>query len=603
MQVVIPAAGMGSRLGKYTASKTKCMVEVAGVTLIERALNILVKKNINRIVMIVGYEKEALSSLLGVEYKGVPIVYIENDIYDKTNNIYSIFLAKDELVQDDTILLESDLIFEERIIDELLGSEYHNVAIVDKYQRWMDGTVVEINDAFDITNFISGKNFNFSDAESYYKTVNIYKFSKEFLSNKYVPFLDAYSKALGNNEYYEQVLKVIALLDDKDLKALPLAGEKWYEIDDIQDLDNAEVIFSLSADRGGLLSKRFGGYWRYEDIYDFCYLVNPYFPTKKFIEEMKFSFETLLREYPSGANIQSLLAAKLFNCKKEQIVVGNGAAELIDILSRELRLNLGMFLPTFEEYSSRFSTISKKVIENEYFNYSIDDIIDYTEDKDGFLLINPDNPSGHYIKYKNVIKLIDWFSENEKILIIDESFIDFSEEGEAASLLSSEILERTSKLIVIKSISKSYGIPGARLGVLASSNVSLIDSIRQKIPVWNINSFGEYFLQIIGKYKKEYKVSCEKIAEERVRFFSILEKIKYLRPIESQANYILCEVIGISASILTSKLSGEYNLLIKDCSSKQGFDRSSFVRIAVKDVHENNKMIFALQKILSSSGS
>lgn len=600
MQVLIPAAGMGSRLGTYTQNKTKCMVEVAGVTLIERALNILVKKNISRIVIIVGYEKNSLIELLGNEYSGVPIKYITNEIYDKTNNIYSIFLAKEELVKDDTILLESDLIFEEGVIDKLIADNNPNVAIVDKYQRWMDGTVVNINEDFDITNFISGKSFDYNHVDTYYKTVNIYKFSKEFLTYKYVPFLDAYSKALGDNEYYEQVLKVIALLEEKELKALPLKGESWYEIDDVQDLDNAEVIFSSPENRQLLLSSRYGGYWRYEDVSDFCYLVNPYFPTEKFIDEMKFSFETLLREYPSGAGIQSLLAAKLFGCSQEQIVVGNGAAELIDILSRELGNKLGMFLPTFEEYSSRFKGIIAKSLTSENFAYSIADIIDYSSDKDGFLLINPDNPTGHYIKYNDIIELVEWFENNNKTLIIDESFIDFSDEGASASLLSSEMLEKSQSLIVIKSISKSYGIPGARLGVLASSNISLISSIRKKLPVWNINSIGEYFLQIIGKYTKEYSASCKKIAGERLRFMGELKRTGFLRPIESQANYILCEVSRLSSKELTERLSFEYNLLIKDCSAKRAFGGNDFVRIAVKDVNENNHMINALNVIDNS---
>jgi histidinol-phosphate/aromatic aminotransferase/cobyric acid decarboxylase-like protein/GTP:adenosylcobinamide-phosphate guanylyltransferase len=597
MQVVIPAAGMGSRLGSHTENKTKCMVKVNGVTLIERALNILIKKDVNRIILIVGYEKNSLIDLLGDNYKGVPIVYVHNDIYDKTNNIYSVFLAKDELIKDDTILLESDLIFNENIIDLLLDNDYPSLAAVDKYQRWMDGTVIKLDENFDITSFISGRDFQFEDAEHYYKTVNIYKFSKEFLEEKYVPFLEAYSKALGDNEYYEQVLKVIALLDTKDLKALPLNGEKWYEIDDVQDLDNAEVIFADIHDRQKLLAKRYGGYWRYEDISDFCYLVNPYFPNKKFIDEMKFSFDTLIREYPSGADIQSLLAAKLFDCKKEQIVVGNGAGELISCLPDNIKKTMGLFLPTFEEYSSRFKSVKAKGIDNRNFEYDINDIIEFSKENDGFILINPDNPSGNYIPFKNVLKLIDWFEENNKVLVIDESFIDFSEEGSEASLLSSNILEKSEKLIVIKSISKSYGVPGIRLGVLASSNTSLISDIKKKIPVWNINSYGEYFLQIIGKYKKEYANSCKKIVNERNVFFEQLVNINYLRPIKSQANYILCEVDGLSAEILTEELSYKFNLLIKNCSSKLGFNGNEYVRIAVKDSYENQKMIEALIEI------
>jgi histidinol-phosphate/aromatic aminotransferase/cobyric acid decarboxylase-like protein/choline kinase len=598
MQVVIPAAGMGSRLGTHTEDKTKCMVEVNGVTLIERSLDILINKNINRIVLIVGYQKDSLISLLGDNYKGVPIKYVHNDIYDTTNNIYSIFLAKDELVKDDTILLESDLIFDEKLIDLIIDNDFPNLALVDKYQRWMDGTVVKIDNNFDITHFISGKNFDFSDAVNYFKTINIYKFSKSFLVEKYVPFLTAYSKALGDNEYYEQVLKVITLLETKDLKALPLNGEKWYEIDDAQDLDNAQVIFSDSSKRLKLLEKRFGGYWRYEGISDFCYLVNPYFPTKKFINEMIFSFETLIREYPSGAEVQSLLAAQLFNCKREQIVVGNGAAELIDALSRSISTKLGMFIPTFEEYTRRFSDVAIKVIDNENFEYNINDVIEFCSDKEGFILINPDNPSGNYISFKNVLILISWFESNNKLLIIDESFIDFSEEGESSSLLHSNILEKSKNLIVIKSISKSYGVPGVRLGVLASSNIDLINIIKKDISVWNINSYGEYFLQIIGKYKKEYSLSCKKIAKERRLFIEQLVKVKYLRPINSQANYVLCEVFDISSEFLVDTLAYKYNLLIKNCSKKQGFNNKNYVRIAVKDSFENQKMLDALFEIL-----
>ena len=82
----------------------------------------------------------------------------------------------------------------------------------------------------------------YEDIDAYWKTVNIYKFSKEFCRDKYVPFLDAYCKVMGNNEYYEEVLKVLTFLNRTELKALPIAGEKWYEIDDEDDLEYAEKI-------------------------------------------------------------------------------------------------------------------------------------------------------------------------------------------------------------------------------------------------------------------------------------------------------------------------------------------------------------------------
>ncbi|HIF9347330.1 TPA: aminotransferase class I/II-fold pyridoxal phosphate-dependent enzyme [Photobacterium damselae] len=597
MQVIIPAAGMGNRLGKHTNDKTKCMVKVHDITLIERSLEILSKYDINRFVIIVGYHKEKLIDFLGNSFNGIEIVYVENNVYDVTNNIYSIYLAKELLSEDDTILLESDLIYEPQIIDNLISNQYPNVAVVDKYQPWMDGTVVEINNEFDIVNFVPKKDFDFSKTNDYYKTVNIYKFSKDFLVQTYVPFLEAYSSALGKNEYYEQVLRVITLLDTQELKALPLQGEKWYEIDDIQDLDNAEVIFSTKEQKLKLLSQRYGGFWRYEDIRDFCYLVNPYFPNSTFVGEMQHSFDTLLREYPSGANVQSLLASKMFNCDKSQIVVGNGAAELIDALAKEIKCKLGLFIPTFEEYSARFKDVYLERIDNSNFSYNKDDIKNLAGKVNGVILINPDNPSGNFIKYDDLIELIYWFKKENKLLIIDESFVDFAVRGVESTLLSEEILNIYDKLIVIKSISKSYGVPGIRLGVLASSNLDLISNIKANIPVWNINSLGEFFFQIIGKYTKPYEISCNNIITERNCLFEQLKTIPFLRPIESQANYILCEVLGKTSISVVNELCSAHKILSKDCSNKQGFNNKSYIRFAVRDSIDNQYLIDCLKEL------
>src|SRR5690606_12920199 len=114
---------------------------------------------------------------------------------------------------EDTLLLESDLIFEDSVLTKIIEDEYPNLALVAKYESWMDGTVVTLDEDNNIKSFLDKKHFNFNDIKNYYKTVNIYKFSKDFSATHYVPFLEAYSKALGNNEYYEQVLKVITLLD------------------------------------------------------------------------------------------------------------------------------------------------------------------------------------------------------------------------------------------------------------------------------------------------------------------------------------------------------------------------------------------------------
>lgn len=600
MQAIILAAGMGKRLGNLTAENTKCMIRVNGKTLIERMLEQLSDLNLTRIILVIGYQGEKLRSFVGAKINETPIEYVENPIYDQTNNIYSLFLAREFLLEEDTLLLESDLIFDSKILNKLLEDDYPNLAVVSKYQSWMDGTVVSLDSENNITSFVHKKNFNFRDINIYYKTVNIYKFSKSFSHSHYVPFLEAYSKALGNNEYYEQVLRVITLLEKPDIKAMRLNGDAWYEIDDVQDLNNAETIFAGDGDKLSAYQNRYGGYWRYPGLVDFCYLVNPFFPPTRLIEEIKANFETLLTQYPSGLNVNTLLAAKYFSVKQEYMVVGNGAAEIINAYGSNNSMTTGIILPTFEEYKNRLDENHIVYFQSNKsdFSYTADDLIQhFSKNKiEQLILINPDNPSGNLIPELDLIALLNWTKSNNIRLLLDESFVDFSEEGCVHSLLNNQLLEEYPNLIILKSISKSYGVPGLRLGIAVSSNTTLINEIKREVSIWNINSFAECYLQIFGKYEKEYDKACELFKLERDSFFQQLRTIPYLNVIPSQSNYFLCEVKGDkgNARKLTDVLLAKYNLLIKDCTNKAGFDQKPFIRIAIRDKKDNEKLIKAL---------
>ena len=602
MQAIILAAGMGRRLGELTNNNTKCMLEVNGVRLIDRTLETIAKQGIKHVVLVVGYEAQNVKDWVGTHYKGMDITYVENSVYDKTNNIYSLFLAREYLLQDDTLLLESDLIFEESVLRKIVEESYPNIALVDKYESWMDGTVVTLDENNKIKEFCGKDRFRYSEIDSYYKTVNIYKFSKDFSTSHYVPFLEAYCQALGNNEYYEQVLKVITLLDDSPLKALPLDGEKWYEIDDIQDLDIASSIFATSdEERYRAIASRYGGYWRYPNMLDFCYLVNPYFPPQQMIDEIKASFETLMREYPSGMRVNSLLAAKYFGISQDFVVVGNGAAELIKAFVERHAAKMGVIYPTFEEYPNRAikENLDIYIPENRDMRYNAADIIAYFGQKDikTLLLINPDNPSGNYIPYGDLMQLIEWSQQRGITFIVDESFVDFVDVEGEFSLLKNEILAVNPHLCVVKSISKSYGVPGFRLGILASGNKEIIAELKREVAIWNINSFGEFYMQIYEKYHKEYLKACELFRQERKLFYDELQQIPYLHVIPSQANYFLCEITGgkLSARELAVRLLADHNILIKDCSTKAAFNNRNYIRLAVRDRKDNHKLTEALK--------
>jgi histidinol-phosphate/aromatic aminotransferase/cobyric acid decarboxylase-like protein/CTP:phosphocholine cytidylyltransferase-like protein len=642
MQAIILAAGMGRRLGDYTKDNTKCMVPVNGVKLIDRLLGQLAKQQLSRVIIVVGYKGKELREYIGKSWGQVfdvnsteswgqvldvnsfnqatcphdsrsplTIEFAENPVYDKTNNIYSLAIVKDKLQEDDTLLIESDLIFSDRMIPMIVDNPYPNLALVAKYETWMDGTMVRLDDEQNIVNFISKDAFDYNDVDSYYKTVNIYKLSRQFSQQKYVPFLDAYTKAVGNNEYYENVLRIISLLNNHDMKALPIGGEKWYEIDDKQDLDIAEALF---ADEQDVLRKyygRYGGFWRFPQMLDFCYLVNPYFPSRRMKDELRANFDTLLTEYPSGMKVNTLIASKCFGVSEEYIVPGNGAAELIKILmeltakSQQPTARTGFIRPTFEEYPNRYDKDQQVtfVPQNEDYRYTADDLMAFFGDKDirQLMVINPDNPSGNFIPKKDVLRLAQWCEEKGIRLVVDESFVDFSRDYAINSLLSDETLEQYPHMAVMKSISKSYGVPGLRLGILCSADKELISRIKKEVSIWNLNSFAEFFMQIYNKHEKDYQRACAKFVAERDSFEKQLREVPFLRVMPTEANYFLCEVLPpFKASEIVIRMLKQHNILTRDCSLKPGLDpNKQYMRIAVRNHEDNTRLAEGLKGMIS----
>ena len=601
MQGIILAAGMGSRLKKLTQKKPKCMVEVSGVTLIERALKQLDKLHLNRIVIVTGYSSDILTNFANGLDIVTPIVYVNNDIYDQTNNIYSLYLAKDFLESDDTLLLESDLIFEEGILEKIINDKEENLALVDKYESWMDGTCLLVGENDEIESFVPGRKFDFTNSNNYYKTVNIYKFSKDFSRRYYVPFLEAYSKALGYNEYYEEVLRIITILDNPIIKVKKLNGELWYEIDDEADLDIAESFFPKDDyDRLDKIQYRYGGYWRYPKLTDFCCPINSFYPPQKMKDEIVASFNSLVTQYPSGNEVNSLLAGKIYGIDHNMVIVGNGIPELIREIMNQVHGKVGIIQTAFNEYTRRVQ--GEKIVytpDSEDFSYTVNDLIRYFSKQrvDSLIISNPDNSSGNFILRNDMEQLVQWCDNNGITIVVDESFIDYAEWG--YSLLEEDVLAKYKKLVVIRSISEPHGMPGIRLGILASADQEIIDNIRQNISIWNVNSIAEFYMQIFEKYKKQYLTSLAEIIKERKRFIEQLSLIKGIHVIESQSNHLMVEITnGLTARDVTKMLLNECNILVKDLSVKRMNINHQYIRIAIRSSKENDNFVCCLTNVL-----
>lgn len=348
---------------------------------------------------------------------------------------------------------------------------------------------------------------------------------------------------------------------------------------------------------------RYGGFWVYPELLDYCYLVNPYFNRSKIIDEMESNFRTLVSEYPAGMNVNSMLASECWNIKQEYIIPGNGAAELIKALMENLEGTVGVVRPTFEEYPNRMpdERVVTFVPENDEFRYGADDLIDFfgKNHVDNLLLINPDNPSGNFIYLDGIKKLAEWTKINGIKFILDESFVDFSVGYENNTCLHNELLEAYPQMCVMKSISKSYGVPGLRLGILCSANTELIAKMKKQVSIWNINSFAEFFMQIYPKYKDDYRRACDQFIQAREDFEKELNEIPFIKVMPSQANYFFLEVLPpYKPKELCAILLKDYNILASACLAKKGIDKNRYMRIAVRNHHDNGNFVKALKSLL-----
>ena len=245
MKALILAAGYGKRLRPITETIPKAMVEVNGTPLLVNALNILKTCGISEIGIVVGHMSEYIKGTIGNNWHGIPIKYYDNPRYLETNNIVSLHAAQ-EFCDDDMLMLECDLFYRDEMIQKLMEGHGECSILVSPFNpKTMDGTVVEVDAEGRVHSLTlgawQGENFNYSHQR---KTVNIYRFKKEFIQNKYMPLIDWYVKNMGENSYYERVLGSLLYLRECDVRAVEVDETMWCEIDDIDDLNRAKKQFS-----------------------------------------------------------------------------------------------------------------------------------------------------------------------------------------------------------------------------------------------------------------------------------------------------------------------------------------------------------------------
>ena len=494
------------------------------------------------------------------------IIFLHNSIYSSTNNIISVSAAFSELAIMDTVLIESDLIFDENLIRDLLA-ERHSQVVLAKYEKHMDGTLVEL----DNEKIIFSSSQNPKSKQGLFKTVNIYYFTDNFIKNIFKPLLDIYVGQGLTDSYYETPLKLVAQINLTAIKPL-ITDRAWFEIDDLNDFDIASNLFSKN--RVADIHTRYGGFWRFEDKIDFTYLSNPYFPNEEFYSDIEQNLRSLIHHYPSSQEVNAKLMSAVLNIDENLIVVGNGASEIINIVSSKYKSQT-ILSPTFKEYENRCFDIRKINTLDELSN----------ENHGCVIIVNPNNPSGEIYNKTDLLDKIA--SMTSTLFIIDESFMDFVTKSQ--SLLYDDILQDFDNLLIIKSIGKSHGVGGLRLGALVGQRAK---DFRKNASIWNINSVAEYFLQRFKKYEKSYINSLELIKSQRSSMEDKLANLLGVSIKKSEGNFVYLEIDKKFAENLQGYLFKK-GFIIKLIDIDV---RTSAIRIAIRNGFDNHKLCTAVEK-------
>jgi histidinol-phosphate/aromatic aminotransferase/cobyric acid decarboxylase-like protein/NDP-sugar pyrophosphorylase family protein len=598
-RAVILAAGLGQRLRPLTSDVPKCLVEVNGVPILFRSLRALASAGVTEAIIVVGHESAQVRRRIGHTFAGIDILYVDAPSYETTNNIRSLWDAR-RYCDEDILLLEGDVVFDRDVVMRLCEQVGSSMAVAPDKTNF-SGTVVHHDDDGFVTAFILGGDLDGrvigDDAQ---KTVNIYLLRGEVLRTKILPELCRQVDSGNVQAYYETVFRdLVADGSIPDLVAVDVSTSRWYELDDYRDLEMAEFMFLSRNRQFDRIQSLHGSYWRY-GVVDHCYLYNLHFPPAAMLDALRDELPDVVSNYPVGQSELDRLVAHWTAADPTTVVVGNGAAELIKVLGEHFIEKMTIPVPSFNEYENvRPEQLDRVALDPVTLELDLDAFAESARraGSNVAVLVTPNNPTAISVDRTAVLELATRLADHQCRLIVDESFIEFSRTGRAASVEGD--VDDYPNLVIIKSMSKVFGIAGLRIGYLLTADRRFAADVRAHLPIWNLNGMAESFLRQVGRYRSEFAASCEVVRDTCQDLYRALRELPGLVPFQPDANFVFCKITapGLTGPALARRLYVEHNILIKDCASKTMPDADRYVRIASRTAVENRRLIDALSQL------
>lgn len=343
------------------------------------------------------------------------------------------------------------------------------------------------------------------------------------------------------------------------------------------------------------------GYEDAQQITDFCYIANPYYPTQPMLDELTRNLPTLIKTYPSSnPAVNARHLAQVLHVNPEKLIIGNGATELITELCHFLVSDMGVPIPTFGEYIEKIDQGRLRLYQLESANDYQLDLNDYLvwlerEQLHAALIINPHNPTGQLFSLVEMQAFLEK-ARGLELVIVDESFIDFSAPT-VPSLLA--IADDYPNLVIVRSMSKHCGVPGLRLGYLYTGNRTRLERLRSSLPTWNINTLAEFYLSLLPGTDADYHESRLRVIADVSELYRELTAIPGITAYQTGANFVCFRVNnGMSARDVQRRLLVEHHMYVRDCSNKTGMD-DYHIRVASQGWEKDRALVEALPLVLA----
>jgi histidinol-phosphate/aromatic aminotransferase/cobyric acid decarboxylase-like protein/choline kinase len=571
----------------------KALLPIGDTTILARIVDSLLGIEVGFITVVTGYRADEVEEYLTQRYGPDLFQFVRNDKFAETNNIVSLSMALEQIRRDeDVVLIECDLLFDPRLLTTLAPPGQGNVALVDRYRTGMDGTVVSVVNGMVSQVFppnVQGGDFVFDDK---FKTLNVYRFGGHWCEQTLRPLVSVYASQVDANCYYEIVLGMLAGLPEHRIAVEIVDGDLWTEVDDPNDLSVARFHFEPER-RVELMDRSFGGNWNLR-VTDFSLMHNVHFPTPAMIAAMRHALPDVISSYGSTQQVLNEKLAWFTGSRADRLQVLHGASQAFPMLRKALSgLSIAIPTPTFGEFPRAFPDSVRYC---DAPGVELRDLDNLASQVEVLVVVNPNNPTGTVIATPQLHELIDRHRSTR--FLVDESFIEFRGEGSLVTMLEESGLENT---IVLVSLSKTLGVPGLRLGYAYSCDPTFIAELGESLPIWNLSSMAEFFLEILLKFRPELDESIARTMADREEFRRILALVPGVAEVyRGGGNFVLARLDGpaeLGARVRDALLTSAA-IDVKDVSSRFP-DGGARLRMAVRHVDENIGFCDALTRCLA----